>query len=100
MKENIKNKQEDKDSINFTNAKRSTDKISRGLSILRYMETQMELPNQKFLDNDAELKKIFQDDANNAKAASKVNIEILLNEIDLIREYLLKRKEELQPDGG
>jgi hypothetical protein len=94
-----KNKVEESSAINFSKTKHYVDRSSRGLAILRYLETKIELPNQTFLDNDKELKKTFLSEAENAKHASISMIDVLLNENNLIREYLLRRKAELQDEG-
>lgn len=97
--ESVYFKKEKKSDIDLKKARYCTERCLQGLSILRYLETKMELPNQKFLDNDEKLKKKFQADADNAKNGSITTIETLLKEIDLTKEYLLKRKAELKQEG-
>jgi len=95
------NKLEDKN-IRFSKIEERIENLSRQLAILRTMERQIDHGNHptiKDAPDDDEFKKLVKENAEIANQTSIPTIEIILKNIDLIREYLLIRKEELEQDG-
>jgi hypothetical protein len=92
----IRYKKEEKAVIDFSTARYYAEDVFFGIGVLKYLETQMDLPNQKvFAESDDEFAKMVQNTAKKAKKSSYSRIETSLKEINLIREYLLSLKEDL-----
>lgn len=92
----IRYKKEEKAVIDFSTAKYYAEDVVFGIGVLKYMETQIDAPNQKvFFESDDEFAEMVRNTAKSAKKSSYSRIDSLLEEINLIREYLLSIKEDL-----
>lgn len=97
MKQDKENKH-----IHFSKIEERVENLSRQLAILRTMERQIDYGNHptiKDAPDDDGFKKLVEQSAKEAKQMSIPAIEIILKNIDSIREYLLILKDELEQDG-